>query len=237
MHRNNELLYTIWMITDAKSTVAVQRVRAALEEAIACGDFAPGEKLDEATLAARFSVSRTPIREALRELAMAGQVELRPHRGALVANADPALVYEMFEVMAEIEAMAARLAARRLTREGAAELQVAQARCMAKIGDPDAYYAANEEFHQIIYALSGNTFLAQQCLALQSRLRVYRRLQLRVPNRIAASAAEHEAVILAMIEGQGDVAADALKAHVRVQGARFSDLVAMLAAISRQRSA
>jgi DNA-binding GntR family transcriptional regulator len=204
------------------------RLREAIETEIVSGRLMPGERLDEATLAGRFNVSRTPIREALHQLAIAGLVEIRPRRGALVATQSPERLYEMFEVMAELEAMAGRLAARRSTGADAAVLHAAHAACAAARGDADAYYAVNEGFHQAIYAASGNGFLAEQCLALQKRLRPYRRLQLRVANRVATSFAEHEAIITAILAGDGDQAANALRAHVRVQGERFSDLIASL---------
>lgn len=216
-------------MTNARSSNAAAFVREKLENDIACGVFVPGSRLDETSLATRFGVSRTPVREALQQLAAAGLIEMRPRRGAVVATASPERLYEMFEVMAELEAICARLAARRTTPEELARLQAAQAECAAQRGDPDAYYDANERFHQAIYALSGNGFLAAEAAALQKRLRPYRRLQLRVRNRVSTSFAEHEAIIAALAAGDGEHAAAEMRAHVRVQGERFSDLVASLA--------
>lgn len=205
-----------------------QRLRTQIEEAILAGQFQPGEKLDETLLAQAYSVSRTPIREALHQLAIAGLIEIRPRRGAIVATVTPQKLYEMFEVMAELEAIAARLAARRLTETEARALQAAHRACEANRDDIDAYYLANEAFHQAIYAASGNQFLAEQCLALQKRLRPYRRHQLRVRNRLQTSFAEHEAVMAAILAGDSAGASEALRAHVRIQGERFGDLVASL---------
>jgi DNA-binding GntR family transcriptional regulator len=204
-------------------------VRESLETAIATGELSPGARLDETVLAARFGVSRTPVREALRELAASGIVEIRPRRGALVAMADPGRLYEMFEVMAELEAISARLASRRINAEGIAALEAAHRACEAERDNPDAYYAANEAFHQVIYRLSGNGFLAEEAQALQKRLRPYRRLQLRAPNRLKTSFAEHERIVAAIRAGDADAASLALRDHVRVQGERFSDLIASLA--------
>jgi DNA-binding GntR family transcriptional regulator len=204
------------------------RLRQAIEDAIVAGDFLPGERLDEMALAQRFGVSRTPIREALHQLAIAGLIEIRPRRGAIVATLTPQKLYEMFEVMAELEAVAARLAARRLSESEARALEAAHRACEAKRHDIDAYYEANEAFHRAIYAASGNHFLAEQCCALQKRLRPYRRHQLRVRNRLQTSFAEHEAVMAALLAGDGEGASAALRAHVRIQGERFGDLVASL---------
>lgn len=209
------------------------RLRQEIEDGIVAGQFLPGERLDEVQLATRFSVSRTPIREALHQLSMAGMVEIRPRRGAVVTSLTPQRLYEMFEVMAELEAICGRLAARRLTSTEARSLQTAYEACVAARGDPDAYYRANEIFHQTIYAASGNPFLAEQCRALQKRLQPYRRLQLRVRNRVQASSSEHEAILAAIKAGDSEAAAAALHAHVRVQGERFSDLVASLVQIGK----
>ena len=129
-------------------------LRDVLEDEIVEGRLSPGDRLDEMSLAERFGVSRTPIREALRQLAAAGFVEIRPHRGALVSAPDPRRIIEMFEVMAELEALCARLAARRLLTEDYQRLQQTLKACgdALKAGDSDAYYYENEQFHRAIYA-------------------------------------------------------------------------------------
>jgi DNA-binding GntR family transcriptional regulator len=208
-----------------------QRLHEALEQDIATGVLAPGMRLDEAGLAERYGASRTPVREALRLLAASGMVEIRPRRGAVVTTVGPERLYEMFEVMAELEAMCGRLAARRLTTSGATALLATHEACRQATTDTDAYYLANEAFHQAIYVASGNTFLAEQCLSLQKRLRPYRRLQLRVGNRVARSFAEHDRIVAAISSGDGAGAMEELRAHVVVQGERFSDLIASLATL------
>ena len=86
----------------------------------------------------------------------------------------------------------------------------------------------NEVFHQRIYEASHNGFLVEQASALHRRLRPYRRLQLRVRNRMATSFNEHQAIVDAIIKGDSDLASAQLRAHVTVQGERFADLVATL---------
>jgi len=81
------------------------KLRDEIENGIVTGVFEPGEKLDEVQLATRFGVSRTPIREALMQLSAIGLVEIRPRRGAVVVDPGPQQVFEMFEVMAEMEGM------------------------------------------------------------------------------------------------------------------------------------
>ena len=206
------------------------RLRDALEEEIADGTFRPGERLDESLLAARYGVSRTPIREALMQLAAIGLVVARPRRGSVVASLTAEELVEMFEVMAELEGMAGRLAARRCADEDRARLLAAHELCRraAETDDADAYYYENEKFHDAIYAASHNTFLYQECAALHRRLKPYRRLQLRVANRIATSFGEHDAIVAAIVERDAARAQKLLRDHVVVQGDRFADLIASL---------
>ena len=210
------------------------QLREAIEEKIAMGDYPPGKRLDEAELLQEFGVSRTPLREALIQLASLGLIELRPRRGAVVAEVSPQQLIEMFEVMGELEAMCGRLAARRISESEQKELVAAHHACKvaAESDGPDAYYYANERFHFTIYAASHNSFLALQARQLHRKLRVYRRLQLRVRNRIASSFAEHDGVVAAILAGNGDLTADRLRKHVLIQGERFGDLVASLAVLA-----
>jgi DNA-binding GntR family transcriptional regulator len=207
-----------------------QRLRISIEEGIATGHYGPGERLDESALADQFKVSRTPVREALQQLAAIGLVELRGRRGAIVSAPDPARLLEMFDVMAELEAMCGRLAARRLHPEDEARLTETLTACQraAEEGDTDAYYYENERFHRAIYSASGNRFLAEQAGALHTRLSPFRRLQLRVRNRMRTSLAEHLAIVEAIISGKGELAAERLRGHIAIQGERFSDLMSTL---------
>lgn len=205
-------------------------LRETIEELIAVGELSPGDALDETVLAQRFGVSRTPIREALIQLASAGLVDMRPRRSALVAQIGPHRLVEMFEVMAEMEAMCARLAARRMSPSEQAALQAAHEACKASrdAGDTDAYYYLNEAFHRAVYLGSHNDFLAEEAIKLHRRLAPYRRLQLRVRDRIATSYDEHGGLVDALLAGDAETSAERARAHVVVQGQRFADLMASL---------
>jgi DNA-binding GntR family transcriptional regulator len=139
----------------------------------------------------------------------------------------------MFEVMAELEAMCARLAARRMTDAERQALQAAHQACeeAQSKDDSDGYFYCNEQFHSVIYAGSHNGFLIEQAGQLQRRLRPYRRLQLRVRNRMSTSFQEHQGVVQAISAGDTEGAAQALRSHVVVQGERFADLLASLHAL------
>ena len=206
------------------------RLREAVEEEITTGKLLPGYRLDEVELAKRFNVSRTPIREALNLLLGEGLIEMRPRRGAVVARVTPQRLIEMFEVMAELEAMCAQLAARRMSDEEFAAIEAAHAACRGAVEerDADAYFYANERFHYAIYTASHNNFLFEQAASLQRKLRPYRRLQLRVRNRIQRSFEEHQAIVDALRDENAEQAARSVRNHVIVQGERFADLVSSL---------
>ena len=210
-----------------------QRLRQTIEDEIVEGRLALGARLDEMQRAERLGVSRTPIREALLQLAATGLVETKPRRGMVVSAPEPGHLLEMFETMAELEAACRRLAARRLTPELEAELTGALAACAraAAGGDPEAYYGENYVFHTVIYRACRNDFLCGQALALHRRLSPYRRLQLRTRHRVAQSLAEHESVVAAILASDGAAAADQLRRHVLIQGDGFSELVANLRAL------
>jgi len=201
-----------------------------LEELIFDGTFSDGERLDEVLLSERFSVSRTPVREALLRLAQSGLVEQLPRRGVFVRQPGPIELMEMFEVMAELEATCARFAALRITDAAIADLNDTNQRCNAAVAanDADGYYRENEEFHAILYRESGNTFLEQECLRLQRRLQPFRRTQLRLRGRLKQSMQEHEQIVTALEEGDGQSAANAIRDHVAVQGEKFHHLMASL---------
>jgi DNA-binding GntR family transcriptional regulator len=223
-------------VAERKATTRSEHVRELLEEGIATGQFPPGMRLDEVDLAQRFDVSRTPLREALFQLASAGIVEMQPRRGTVVAEVSPHRMVEMFEVMGELEAMCGRLAARRMLASEHERLLAAHHACEAArlASDPDAYYYENERFHHLIYEGSHNGFLEQQASALHRRLRPYRRLQLRVRDRMPTSLREHEGVVQAILAGDAELTAQRLRDHVVVQGQRFADLVASLAELRKQ---
>ncbi|MCH8617742.1 GntR family transcriptional regulator [Undibacterium sp. TS12] len=205
-------------------------LREEIEELIAIGQLQPGHHLDETELAERFGVSRTPIREALIQLASMGIIEMRPRRGAHVATISPQQLVEMFEVMAEFEAMCGRMAARRMSKQEQLDLQAAHQACKEARDavEPDAYFYKNEVFHALIYRGSHNDFLESQAMNLHRRLRPYRRLQLRVRDRIANSFNEHDQVVEAIIQGDAELTANLLRGHIMIQGQRFADLIASL---------
>ena len=201
-----------------------------LEQLVFAGEFQDGERLDELKLAEQFHVSRTPIREALQVLVTSGMAEQIPRRGVFIRQPGPVELMEMFETMAEIEAICGRLAATRMTDQDLSALDQANDRCQNAIQEEehDQYYAENETFHQIIYKGAANGYLEKQALRLQSRLRAYRRIQLRFRGRLKQSMSEHSQILEALKAGDTEKTAKILREHVAIQGEKFHQLIASL---------
>jgi len=207
-----------------------EKIAETLEQLVFSGEYQDGQRLDEVKLAEHFSVSRTPVREALQLLVASGMAEQIPRRGVFVRQPGPVALMEMFETMAELEAACGRFAASRITEDGLARLVVANENCQQAINDQDRgrYYDENEVFHQIIYHGAANSFLEKEALRLQYRLRPYRKVQLRFRGRMDQSMAEHVAVVEALQNGDTERAASSLRQHVAVQGEKFHQLMASL---------
>jgi DNA-binding GntR family transcriptional regulator len=198
-----------------------EELRLQLADEIVRGMLAPGSALDETDIARRFSVSRTPVREALRQLVASGLVEARAHRGAVVAQPSIERLSGMFEAMAELEALCAGLAAERMTPAERHRLEAIheELRVLSYAGDPDRFNTVNEQFHGFIYAGSQNGHIAEITLATRKRVQPFRRAQFRNLGRLAQSHAEHDRVVVAIMRGDRNGAANAMRAHIeRVHG-------------------
>lgn len=208
----------------AASSRAVRRptraetIAARLADDIVAARLAPGTPLDETQLAMSFGVSRTPVREALRQLAPTGLVEIHPRRGAVVALPDAARLAEMFLVMAELEAMAAGLCAVAMTptERHRLERQHEAMAPMVRAGDVAAYRAANVEFHHLLYVGAHNAYLAEIATATRRRLAPFRAAQLEAPDRLRRSHEEHGMIVTAIQRGDAAGAAAALRRHIGV---------------------
>jgi DNA-binding GntR family transcriptional regulator len=195
-----------------------EELRLQLADEIVRGALAPGSPLDETDIARRFSVSRTPVREALRQLAASGLVDARAHRGAVVARPTVERMTEMFEAMAELEAMCAGLAAERMApaeRHGLEAIHE-ELRVLSYAGNPERFHEVNERFHNAIYAGAQNTYIAEITLATRVRVQPFRRAQFRNLGRLAKSQAEHDRVVVAIMRGDHVAAAAAMRAHIEL---------------------
>jgi DNA-binding GntR family transcriptional regulator len=195
-----------------------EELRLQLADEIVRGTLRPGSALDETDIARRFNVSRTPVREALRQLVASGLVEARAHRGAVVAQPSIARLTGMFEAMAELEALCAGLAAERMTPAERHRLEAVheELRVLSHAGNPDRFHEVNERFHNAIYAGSQNGYIAEITLATRVRVQPFRRAQFRNLGRLAKSHAEHDRVVVAILRGDRTGAAAAMRAHIEL---------------------
>lgn len=201
---------------DEPAMLLSEQIRVALSDEITAGALAPGEQLDEQQIGDRFGASRTPVREALRQMASAGLVEMRPRRGAVVATLTPERIIDMFEASAEIEALCVRLAAYRMNpmqRSQLARMHM-ESEALVESGDVNAYDKFNWQFHEAIYRGTGNAFIAEQAIDLRQRMAAFRRAQLYQGGRPAHSRAEHDGILEAIMRGDGEEAAKRMRAHM-----------------------
>jgi DNA-binding GntR family transcriptional regulator len=190
----------------------------AIADRIVTGYLRPGERLDEVSLAARFEVSRTPVREALGHLSAMGLVERRPNRGAIVAVVTQDHLASMFESMAELEAICARFSAERMTGAERRSLEMehqASARLVQLRAEEDYEYF-NTEFHSRLYRGAHNTHIHDLTVMTRSRLAPFRRAQFMLPGRLAKSWQEHDLIVTAIMRGDVAGAGRAARDHVSI---------------------
>ncbi len=207
-----------------------ERLTAVIEEEILSLRLKPGDRLDEVRLAQRYGTSRTPVREALRQLSANGLIELRPHRGAVVAKLGIRELIDVLEVMAELEGACGRLAAKASFKSDLEEIENALALCRnhASANDIQGYKAANETFHETIYRASRNSCLISLTLGTRKRVATYRRVQLEHAKRLDVSVADHERIAQAIAQGLAEEADRLLQLHILNIGADLRRLFAMV---------
>jgi DNA-binding GntR family transcriptional regulator len=196
-----------------------------IRELVLSGAVAPGAKLDEQALAERFEVSRTPVREALRELANTGLIDLLPRRGAFVAALTPPQIDELFAAMSELEATCARLAAMSMAPNERRDLQRLQ-ETMAELAARELvedFYKANEQLHSQILRGAHNSLLERMTGSLRDRRRPHRTTQFRSPGRLHESHAEHEVIVRAIVSGDPARAHAAMLHHLGRAGSAFQE--------------
>lgn len=215
---------------ESRGSHVVDIIRA-LEGEIVAGDRRPGDRLDERSLAERFGVSRTPVREALKSLAAIGLVTLRGRQGACVASLSTPDMLDAFYVIAELEGMAARQAARRIRPEQRKRLEASHAACKARADarDHEGFFAENLTFHDVILESCHNRVLQDQIRSVRTLTLAYRRYVTYQPGRMAASIPEHAAIMQSIFTGAGDEACNLMRLHVNLLGEGLSDLLHFLA--------
>ncbi len=182
-------------------------------EAIEQGDYRPGDRLVESELADRFGVSRTPVREALQRLETQSMLA-RDGRSLIVASLDHNQLAELYVVRAELEGLAARLAAKHASPEEIRVLRAMIEEDRAHLADPEAMSRANKRFHRQIHLASHNRFLVQQLDLVHRSMALLATTSLAAVGRSEAALAEHDAIVRAIEAGEGEAAQRALRDHI-----------------------
>ncbi|HEY0233370.1 MAG TPA: GntR family transcriptional regulator [Dokdonella sp.] len=203
---------------------------AAIEQMIYDGTLLPGAALDERRLAEHFNVSRTPIREAVQQLQARGLLRVVPRQGIYVERVSLVELRNMLETLQELEAIIAKFAARRIDVAGRKALEATCARCVAaaKALNYSEYAARNSDFHEVLYAASGNRYLIEQVKLIRQRTAIYRKGLFEKTNRLERSAAEHLQIMQAVVGGDAKAAEACMRDHIIVGGAGFAEFVSVI---------
>lgn len=181
--------------------------------AIEAGTYRPGDRLVESELAERFGVSRTPVREALQRLETQAML-VRDGRSLIVASLDHNQLAELYTVRAELEALAARLAARHASPEEVRVLAHMLAEDQANADNPEALARTNKRFHRQIHLASHNRFLVQQLDLVHRSMALMARTSLAAEGRSETALAEHSQIVEAISAGDEQAADAALRRHI-----------------------
>lgn len=187
-----------------------------LKKAIIYGELSPGEKLSEIDCARNMNVSRTPIREAFRQLQAEGYITVLANRGAYVSKIPVQEIEEIYGVVSLLEGYAAGLTAKARSQSGLEELRRLQSK-LAVLASKHKYldyHAMNMEFHQRIRELSGNATLSRVITELRARIYRYRLTSTAIPGRLERYTSDHEKVVGAIAERDSARARKCMTSHV-----------------------
>ncbi len=193
------------------------QIRVHLEEAISRGELLPGDAIDEVELAERFGVSRTPVREALIQLQAQGWVGNLPRGGPIVAKMNLQQLLSLWELLAELEGVAIRLACERMSDDEIAQLVTLHegSREIVEREDLTGWQALNLQFHEQVYRGSRNPYLRQEVLRIRFRTGVYRRHAFGALGHLNASFEQHQALVDALRSRDAEGAAARMRDHMR----------------------
>ena len=205
--------------TPLRGTSLHDGVAARLRAMVFDQRLAPGQWIDEKTLAETWQISRTPLREALKVLASEGLVELVPHRGCRVIELSDGDADDLFPVMAMLEGRCAAEAVRHAGDADVAALRQLHGELErhAATQDIDGYYRANHDFHSRVQALADNRWLDRVTGDLRRFMRMMRGRQLQLPGRIAESIAEHREILAAFEQHDAARAERTMHDHLMAQ--------------------
>jgi len=205
--------------TKATSTLApralYQEVAERLRQQIFARELEPGSWIDEQKLAAEFGISRTPLREALKVLAVEGLVTMKVRRGAYVTEMSERDVTDVYQLLSLLESDAAAVVARCATAQQIAELAKLHAGLEDAVADRERFFALNEAFHLRLLAIADNRWRTQVVVDLRKVMKLNRHHSLFRQGRLAESLKEHRALMGALRQHDADAAAALTREHFR----------------------
>jgi DNA-binding GntR family transcriptional regulator len=190
-----------------------QEVAERLRQQIFARQLEPGSWIDEQKLAAEFGISRTPLREALKVLAVEGLVTMKVRRGAYVTEMSRDDVAQIYHLLGLLEADAAAEAARRASAAQIAELRQLHERLEKQVRSRDAFFATNEAFHLKLLDIAGNRWRTQLVTDLRKVMKLNRHHSLFKQGRLAESLAEHRELMAAIEARKGEAAGRLMRTH------------------------
>ena len=190
-----------------------EKILETIRDAILKGSLKPGERVSEPDLADRFGISRTPIREAFRQLESEGYLQVVPRKGAVVASLSERDIEEFYAIKILLEGFAARMAAENISEKDIERLEVINGRLrqIAKEGDVKNFFRIHNEFHEVFIKAAGNEKLYEMITQLVMRFKRLRLASLSQPGRMEISAEEHRNMIEAFRRRDGDRAENLVK--------------------------
>ncbi|MBP6903048.1 MAG: GntR family transcriptional regulator [Burkholderiaceae bacterium] len=176
-------------------------------------ELEPGSWIDEQKLALEYGISRTPLREALKVLAVEGLVTMKVRRGAYVTEMSRDDVAQVYHLLALLESDAAAVVAQRADAAQKAELQALHGLLESQVQQRDAFFASNERFHLRLLELAGNRWTQQIVTDLRKVMKLNRHHSLFKQGRLEESLAEHRAIMAAIAAGDAEAARRLTRAH------------------------
>jgi DNA-binding GntR family transcriptional regulator len=203
------------------------RARIAIEDDILSGRMKPGAPVDERAIAARLGMSRTPVREAIQQLASSDLIEARPRQTALVKSLDPAVILELFEALIGMESLVAGLAARRISPSELQGLERLHAKSKPLVAARDyrRFQRLNVAFHRAVYGACRNVWLATETNRLRTRIGPYREWLFEKVDRLGRSYEEHAGLIAALRAGDEAAASRLMREHELIDSERLFDFM------------
>jgi DNA-binding GntR family transcriptional regulator len=197
-----------------------EKILEAIRDAIISGELKPGEKVAEPELAERFGISRTPIREAFRQLESEGYLTVIPRKGAVVASFSQRDVEEFYAIKSILEGYAARRACAKLTTREIDKLQSINDKLhlLAEEGDVKHFFKVHNNFHELFVRAADNEKLTEMIINLVERFQLLRIASLSIPGRMEFSVKEHQKIIEAFRNENADLAEALVRSNAEYGG-------------------